>query len=405
MCREQPQPHPGRDDDGTGDEQLTTLIGSGRRERGPVRAGGAGGRSADSTRRDTRNRVRVRVLRRAGLTRIRRADTALLGRGHVGLEVQHSSCLDLPGGPSVLRNERLPRCERAGVAVGEAVRSTGRRCRDDDGEAIAGSDLEPFVQRHLDPCRGVRYIGLRHRDALDDVSVHSVSRQPAQFDLERTRWRGPIPLECCEPHSGELAGGVDREGLRTLTLTDDVPVRQEQVIARADRPSFRQIDDRADGDRDVVLGIAGDRLDGAVRREAERLSVVRGDGLIALLRRGLLRVRPHVRLVEVHPSRRRLDRKHVRRLASAGGRGDVRPRNQRARDRPLAEIAAGAATAAAAAITIPTIPATNVHVAVADSSALRRFVVEHPSGNATVASTRTSIVFAYDRNVSTASSS
>jgi DNA-binding Lrp family transcriptional regulator len=44
-----------------------------------------------------------------------------------------------------------------------------------------------------------------------------------------------------------------------------------------------------------------------------------------------------------------------------------------------------------------------VHVAVADSSALRTFVVDHLSGNPTVASTRTSIVFEYNRNVSTAS--
>lgn len=44
-----------------------------------------------------------------------------------------------------------------------------------------------------------------------------------------------------------------------------------------------------------------------------------------------------------------------------------------------------------------------VHVAVEDSSALRRFVVDHLSGNATVASTRTSIVFEYSRNLSTAS--
>ncbi|GAA2171210.1 Lrp/AsnC family transcriptional regulator [Agrococcus versicolor] len=44
-----------------------------------------------------------------------------------------------------------------------------------------------------------------------------------------------------------------------------------------------------------------------------------------------------------------------------------------------------------------------VHVAVGDSSEMRRFVVEHLSGDATVASTRTSIVFDYQRNVSTAS--
>ena len=39
-----------------------------------------------------------------------------------------------------------------------------------------------------------------------------------------------------------------------------------------------------------------------------------------------------------------------------------------------------------------------VHVAVADSSALRAFVVEHLSGQSSVASTRTSIVFDYHRN-------
>lgn len=44
-----------------------------------------------------------------------------------------------------------------------------------------------------------------------------------------------------------------------------------------------------------------------------------------------------------------------------------------------------------------------VHVAVENSSALRKFVVDHLSGNPTVASTRTSIVFEYSRNVSTAS--
>lgn len=44
-----------------------------------------------------------------------------------------------------------------------------------------------------------------------------------------------------------------------------------------------------------------------------------------------------------------------------------------------------------------------VHVAVADSTALRAFVVDHLSGNPTVASTRTSIVFEYNRNVATAS--
>ncbi|WAC65299.1 Lrp/AsnC family transcriptional regulator [Agrococcus sp. SL85] len=44
-----------------------------------------------------------------------------------------------------------------------------------------------------------------------------------------------------------------------------------------------------------------------------------------------------------------------------------------------------------------------VHVAVPDSTGLRRFVVDHLSADATVASTRTSIVFEYRRNVSTAS--
>lgn len=39
-----------------------------------------------------------------------------------------------------------------------------------------------------------------------------------------------------------------------------------------------------------------------------------------------------------------------------------------------------------------------VHVAVDDSSALRAFVVEHLSGQSSVASTRTSIVFDYHRN-------
>lgn len=38
-----------------------------------------------------------------------------------------------------------------------------------------------------------------------------------------------------------------------------------------------------------------------------------------------------------------------------------------------------------------------VHVAVADSSALRRFVVEHISGHPRVASTRTNIIFDYHR--------
>lgn len=44
-----------------------------------------------------------------------------------------------------------------------------------------------------------------------------------------------------------------------------------------------------------------------------------------------------------------------------------------------------------------------VHVAVEDSTALRRFVVDHLSANPTVASTRTSIVFEYSRNIATAS--
>lgn len=39
-----------------------------------------------------------------------------------------------------------------------------------------------------------------------------------------------------------------------------------------------------------------------------------------------------------------------------------------------------------------------VHVAVADSSELRRFVVDHISEQATVASTRTSVIFSYSRN-------
>ncbi len=39
-----------------------------------------------------------------------------------------------------------------------------------------------------------------------------------------------------------------------------------------------------------------------------------------------------------------------------------------------------------------------VHVAVEDSSALRTMVVEHISGQPTVASTRTSVIFAYQRN-------
>lgn len=44
-----------------------------------------------------------------------------------------------------------------------------------------------------------------------------------------------------------------------------------------------------------------------------------------------------------------------------------------------------------------------VHVAVSDSTALRRFVVEQISGHESVASTRTSIIFAYTRNTATAS--
>ncbi|GAA1701358.1 Lrp/AsnC family transcriptional regulator [Microbacterium sediminicola] len=44
-----------------------------------------------------------------------------------------------------------------------------------------------------------------------------------------------------------------------------------------------------------------------------------------------------------------------------------------------------------------------VHVAVADSSALRRFVVDHMSGHEGVASTRTSIIFEYRRNAVAAS--
>ena len=44
-----------------------------------------------------------------------------------------------------------------------------------------------------------------------------------------------------------------------------------------------------------------------------------------------------------------------------------------------------------------------VHIAVADSSELREFVVEHLSGQPTVASTRTSIVFDYHRNAVAAS--
>ncbi|KAA9106547.1 Lrp/AsnC family transcriptional regulator [Microbacterium rhizomatis] len=41
-----------------------------------------------------------------------------------------------------------------------------------------------------------------------------------------------------------------------------------------------------------------------------------------------------------------------------------------------------------------------VHVAVADSSALRTFVVEHISGHPRVASTRTNIIFDYHRSAS-----
>lgn len=41
-----------------------------------------------------------------------------------------------------------------------------------------------------------------------------------------------------------------------------------------------------------------------------------------------------------------------------------------------------------------------VHVAVADSSALRKFVVEHISGHPRVASTRTNIIFDYHRRAS-----
>lgn len=44
-----------------------------------------------------------------------------------------------------------------------------------------------------------------------------------------------------------------------------------------------------------------------------------------------------------------------------------------------------------------------VHVAVHDTSALRRFVVDNLSGNPAVASTRTSIVFEYHRNTTIAS--
>jgi DNA-binding Lrp family transcriptional regulator len=44
-----------------------------------------------------------------------------------------------------------------------------------------------------------------------------------------------------------------------------------------------------------------------------------------------------------------------------------------------------------------------IHIAVADSSALRRFVVEHLSADPAVASTRTSVVFDYHRNAVAAS--
>lgn len=44
-----------------------------------------------------------------------------------------------------------------------------------------------------------------------------------------------------------------------------------------------------------------------------------------------------------------------------------------------------------------------VHVAVSDSSALRRFVVDNLSGHESVASTRTSVVFEYSRNAVVAS--
>lgn len=44
-----------------------------------------------------------------------------------------------------------------------------------------------------------------------------------------------------------------------------------------------------------------------------------------------------------------------------------------------------------------------VHVAVVDSSALRRFVVDHLSAQPSVASTRTSVVFDYHRNAVAAS--
>ncbi|WP_439565964.1 Lrp/AsnC family transcriptional regulator [Microcella sp.] len=44
-----------------------------------------------------------------------------------------------------------------------------------------------------------------------------------------------------------------------------------------------------------------------------------------------------------------------------------------------------------------------VHVAVADSTELRRFIVDQMSGHASVASTRTSIIFEYTRNASASS--
>lgn len=44
-----------------------------------------------------------------------------------------------------------------------------------------------------------------------------------------------------------------------------------------------------------------------------------------------------------------------------------------------------------------------IHVAVADSSELREFVVQHLSAQQTVASTRTSVIFAYQRNAVAAS--
>ena len=44
-----------------------------------------------------------------------------------------------------------------------------------------------------------------------------------------------------------------------------------------------------------------------------------------------------------------------------------------------------------------------VHVAVADSSGLRQFVVDHLSAQPSVASTRTSVIFDYHRNALAAS--